>query len=126
MRRASEKEEPVVYSRTRRAGRSQRLQIIARPSDTSPLATPQGICGRVESDVTTAGACPITGTARWLAIPANEPSPRRTNVRRSIGNLLGGRSQRKIEYRIAYGYGLWPIGLACAYGLWLAFWPQSR
>ena len=44
-RRGSRKLSVVAYSTTNRAGRSLRLQMIARPPLTSPAPTPFGIAG---------------------------------------------------------------------------------
>ena len=56
--RASSKRGVVAYRTTMRAGRSVRLQMMARPSVTSPLWTPEVICGRFCREATRPGAAP--------------------------------------------------------------------
>jgi len=58
----------VAYSTTIRAGRSVRLQTVARPAVTSPAEVPLGIPGRAPSEVTKPGARPPqlgSHRARW-------------------------------------------------------------
>ena len=55
-RRVFAKEGVVEYSTISRAGRSLRLQTIAWPAVTSPVATPHGTPGRSPSRVMMAGA----------------------------------------------------------------------
>jgi len=77
MRRAFVKDDVVAYSTTSREGRSLRLQTIAWPSATSPVATPHGTPGRAASRVMIAGA------RSWHAAAA-AAAPSFRNSRRCI------------------------------------------
>jgi hypothetical protein len=57
-RRTFVKRSLVEYSTNIRADRSARLQMIARPPDTSPAATPKGTEGREPGAAMIAGAPP--------------------------------------------------------------------
>jgi hypothetical protein len=67
----------VEYSTNIRAGRSVRLHTRPRPAVTSPDATPYGTCGRVDGDVTIAGACPKIRRAGTRAPTPAAPATRR-------------------------------------------------
>src|SRR5688572_1185294 len=66
----------VEYSTSIRAGRSVRLHTTARPSVTSPAATPCGMAGRDSCDLRMAGAYPSGAPA------PSTPRPACTNRRR--------------------------------------------
>src|SRR3989442_1070408 len=86
-RRASANESVVAYSTTIRAGRSVRLQTVARPAVTSPAEVPLGIPGRAPSEVTTPGARPAH--AREPPSPMRPPTACRRK-RRLLLQVTGG------------------------------------
>src|SRR5262245_8421676 len=80
-RAASRNESLVAHSTIRRAGRSVRLQTMARSALTSPLWTPYGTAGRARSGVTTAGAVPWAHARRQATEAASPPAARVDRVR---------------------------------------------
>src|SRR2546425_5509516 len=86
-RRASANESVVAYSTTIRAGRSVRLQTVARPAVTSPAEVPLGMPGRAPSEGTTPGARPAH--ARVPPSPMRPPSACRRK-RRLLLQVTGG------------------------------------